>query len=187
VVRNVLNAVLAWLAIWNCRALTPLSWELGTQRQLLLLIGHAYCMGQLLFSFSPTPSLGPLRHTHSHNQGGRRKELARSCRGMLRWGRSDSCPSSPTTRRHPAKPTRSSTGEGACHQMQFFGFAPRFAVCCHSPRESPVPSGGGCSAVARSTRPHLHRQRRLGNPSTGEGAMQYRHGLYGRSCRCVPS
>ena len=24
--------------------------------------------------------LGPLRHTHSHNQGGRRKELARSCR-----------------------------------------------------------------------------------------------------------
>jgi hypothetical protein len=29
---------------------------------------------------SPTPSLSPLRHTHSHNQGGRRKELAWSCR-----------------------------------------------------------------------------------------------------------
>jgi hypothetical protein len=32
------------------------------------------------FFFSPTPSLGPLRQTHTHNQGGRRKELARSCR-----------------------------------------------------------------------------------------------------------
>jgi hypothetical protein len=28
----------------------------------------------------PTPGLSPLRHTHSHNQGRRRKELARSCR-----------------------------------------------------------------------------------------------------------
>jgi hypothetical protein len=31
--------------------------------------------------------------------------------------RPDSCPSSRTTRRHPVKPTRSSTGEGAYHQM----------------------------------------------------------------------
>jgi hypothetical protein len=33
-----------------------------------------------VFIFFPSPSLGPLRHTHSHNQGRRRKELARSCR-----------------------------------------------------------------------------------------------------------
>jgi hypothetical protein len=32
------------------------------------------------FIFPPTPSLGPPRHTHAHNQGDRRKELAQSCR-----------------------------------------------------------------------------------------------------------
>jgi hypothetical protein len=55
----------------------------------------------------PAPSLGPPRHTHAHNQGGRRKELARSCR--CRGGVPTSCPSSRTTCRHLAKPTRSST------------------------------------------------------------------------------
>jgi hypothetical protein len=52
----------------------------------------------------PTPSLGPLRHTHPHNQGGRRKELARSCRcGGDGTTHAHSC--SPTTRRHPGNLT----------------------------------------------------------------------------------
>jgi hypothetical protein len=91
--------------------------------------------GQLVF-FSPTPSLGPQRAmqrtgswfpppsdakfrpaaTHARTQPRRLAEGARSVL-PVRWGRSGSCPPSPTTRRHPAKPTRSSTGEGACHQM----------------------------------------------------------------------
>jgi hypothetical protein len=53
---------------------------------------------------------------HALTQPRTSAEGARSVLPM-RWGRSDSCLSSPTTRRHLAKPTRKSTGEGACHQM----------------------------------------------------------------------
>jgi hypothetical protein len=57
--------------------------------------------------------------THALTQPRTSAEGARSVL-PVRWGRSDSCPPSPTTRRtcrHPAKPARKSTGEGACHQM----------------------------------------------------------------------
>jgi hypothetical protein len=77
----------------------------------------------------------------------------------MRWGRSDSCLSPPTTRRHPAKPTRKSTGERACHQMP--GFA-RCPVCFFPPTPSLSPQ--------RNTHPHSQGRRRK---------------ELARSCRCA--
>jgi hypothetical protein len=48
--------------------------------------------------FSSTPGLGPPRHTHTHNQGGRLKELARSCRcrgGVRPFGTTPVIPTTP--------------------------------------------------------------------------------------------
>jgi hypothetical protein len=74
-------------------------------------------IGQAALLFFP-PSDAKFRPASAHALTQPRRSVggARSVLPM-RWGRSDSCPASPTTRRHPGKPTRNSTGEGACHQM----------------------------------------------------------------------
>jgi hypothetical protein len=79
----------------------------------------------------------------------RSAEGARSVLPMRR-GRSDSCPSSPTTRRHPAKATRKSTGEGACHLRLFL-----YVLCITSLCKGAAPLCGG-GGGGRAKRLHAH-------------------------------
>jgi hypothetical protein len=61
-----------------------------------------FCQYKNGFFFSPTPNLSPLRHTHSQNQGGRRKELAQSCR----CGGDDPTHALPSRRRAVTQPSQ---------------------------------------------------------------------------------
>ena len=99
----------------------------------------------MFFFSSPTPSLSPLRHTHSHNQGRRRKELALSCR----CGGDGPTHALPPRRRAVTQPSQLESPPARGHATK----------CPVSPGAPPRRASRGASYGRKSERPASTRTR----------------------------